>query len=51
MDNHAEIMHQKPVRDPFLILVNNQKQPFHAKNCFKYEIVVNFIFSFEPKLF
>ena len=33
--NHAEIMHQKPVQDPFLILVNNPKQLFHARNCFK----------------
>ena len=30
-----EIMHQKPVRDPFLILVNNPKQPVHARNCLK----------------
>ena len=37
-------MHQKPVRDPFLILVNNQKQPFYATNCFKNEILVNYFF-------
>ena len=33
--SHAEIMHRKPVRDPFLILVNNSKQRLHARNCFK----------------
>ena len=36
--NHAEIMHWKPVQDPFLILVNNPKQPLHARNCFKNKI-------------
>ena len=45
-------MHQKPVRDPFLILVNNQKQPFHARNYFKNEILVNFFFFFaNPNFF
>ena len=28
-------MHQKLVPDPFLILVNNPKQPLHARNSFK----------------
>ena len=35
MGNHAEIVHQKLVPDPFLILVNNPKQPSHARNYFK----------------
>ena len=37
-DFHAEIMHWKPVQDLFLILVNNPKQPLHARNCFKNKI-------------
>ena len=28
-------MYQKLVRDPFLILVNNPKQPLHARNSFE----------------
>ena len=32
---HAKIMHQKPALEPFLILVNNPKEPLHARNCFK----------------
>ena len=46
---------------PFLILVNNPKQPFHAKNSFKNKIFerwlsksfkkVNFIFSSNPVSF
>ena len=44
-------MHQKPFRDPFLILVNSQKQPFHARNCFKNEILVNFFFFFRTQTF
>ena len=28
-------MHQKLVLDPFLILVNNPKQPLHARNLFQ----------------
>ena len=28
-------MHQKLAPDPFLILLNNQKQPLDARNCFK----------------
>ena len=30
--NHAESGHQKLVPDPFCILVNNPKQPLHARN-------------------
>ena len=30
MENHAKIVHQKLVPDPFLVLVNNPKQPLHA---------------------
>ena len=33
--NRAEIMHRKPVQVPFLILINNPKQPLHTRNCFK----------------
>ena len=32
--NHAENGHQKLVADPNLILVNNPKQPWHARNLF-----------------
>ena len=35
MENHAENMHQKLVPSPFLILVNNPKQPLHARNSFE----------------
>ena len=35
MENHVENVHQKPVPDPLLILVNNPKQLLHAGNCFK----------------
>ena len=28
-------------------MINKQKQPFHARNTFKNEILVNFIFPFE----
>ena len=31
-------VHQKLVPDPFLILVNNPKQPLHARNYFKNKI-------------
>ena len=34
----AENMHQKLVLDPFLILVDNSKQPLHAVSSFKNEI-------------
>ena len=33
--NHAEIIHRKPVQEPYLILMNNPEQPLHARNCFK----------------
>ena len=36
--NYEEIMDWNLVQDPFLILVNNSKQPFHARNCFKNKI-------------
>ena len=36
--NHAENMQQKLVPDLFIILVNNPKQPLHAKNYFKNKI-------------
>ena len=35
---HAENVHQKLVPDSFLILVNNPKQPFYARNSFKFKI-------------
>ena len=38
MKNHAEIMHQKLVPDPFLILVNDPTQPLHVRNSFKNKI-------------
>ena len=38
MKNHAENVHQKLVQDPFFILVNNSKQPLHARNSFKNKI-------------
>ena len=34
MENYAEIVHWKPVQYPFLILLNNPKQPLHARNFF-----------------
>ena len=36
--NHAENVQQKLVPDLFIILVNNPKQPWHAKNYFKSKI-------------
>ena len=33
--NHAENLYQKLVPDPFLILVDNQKQPVHTRNYFE----------------
>ena len=33
--NHTENMQQKLVPDLFIILVNNPKQPLHAKNYFQ----------------
>ena len=38
MENHTENMHQNLVPDPFFILVNNTKQPLHARNYFKNKI-------------
>ena len=32
-------MHQKLVPDPFFVLVNKPKQPFHARNLFKNKIL------------
>ena len=32
--NHAKNANQKLVPGPYLILVNNPKQPFHARNSF-----------------
>ena len=32
-------MHQKLTPDPFLILLNNPKQPVHARNSFKSKIL------------
>ena len=57
--SHAENVHQKLAPDSFLILVNNLKQPLHARNSFKSKIrglsknlkKVNFIFSAEPSPF
>ena len=59
--SHAENVHQKLVPYPFSILVNNPKQPLHARNSFKNEIFgrglskslkkVNFNFTLEPSPF
>ena len=38
LENHAENVYQRLVLEPFLILVNNPKQPLHARNSFKNEI-------------
>ena len=38
IENHAENMHQKLVQDPFLIVINNAKQPLDARNSFKNKI-------------
>ena len=35
---YAENVHQKLVPDPFLNLVNNPKQPLHARKPFKNKI-------------
>ena len=61
MENHAENVHQKLAPDPFLILLNNPKQPLDARNSFKKRNFerglskrlkkVKFIFSFEPSPF
>ena len=31
---HAENVNEKLIPDPFLVLVNNPKQPLHTRNCF-----------------
>ena len=36
--SQAEIVHQKLVPDPFVILVNNPKHPLHARNSFENKI-------------
>ena len=38
MENHGENVHQKLVPDPCLILVNNPKQPLHARSSSKNKI-------------
>ena len=48
MENHAENVHQKVVPDPFLILVNNPKQPLHARNYFKNKIFLTLFFLLNP---
>ena len=35
---HSENVHQKLAPDPFLILLNNPKQPLYARNSFKNKI-------------
>ena len=37
--NYAENVHQKLVPDPFVISINNPKQPLHARNSFKNKIL------------
>ena len=36
--NHVENVQEKLVRNPFLILVNNPKQPLYARNSFEIKI-------------
>ena len=38
MENHAENVYQKLAPDSFLILLNNPKKPFHARNSFKKKV-------------
>ena len=38
MEKYAENKYQKLVPDPFLILLNNPKQPLHAGSFFKNKI-------------
>ena len=47
MEKHAENVHQKLFPDPFLILLNNPKQPSHARNSFEKE---NFFFKTQSLL-
>ena len=61
LKNHAKNEYRKLVPDPFLILVNNSKQPLHVRNSLKIRPFekrlskglkkVNFIFSFLPSPF
>ena len=48
-------MHQKLVPDPFLILVNNPKEPLYARNSFENKIswkrIIKNIFLPNPVLF
>ena len=37
-ENHAENINRKLFPDPFLILVNNPKQPLHVRNYFENKI-------------
>ena len=41
--NHAKNVKEKLVLDIFIILVNNPKQPFHARNSFKSKIFLKTI--------
>ena len=38
--NHAEKLHQKLVPDLFLILINNQEHPLHARNSFNNKRII-----------
>ena len=38
-ENNAENVHQKLVLNPYFVLVNNRKQPLHARNSFKDKIL------------
>ena len=38
MEKHAENVLQKLAPDPFLILLNNPKQPWHTRNSFKNKV-------------
>ena len=38
MKSHAENEHQKLVPEPFLVFLNNLKQPFYTRNSFKNKI-------------
>ena len=57
--NYAENVHQKLAPDPFLIFINNPKQPLHERNSLKnfflkveyQKAFKKFIFSFEPSPF
>ena len=38
MENHVENMYQKLAPDSILLLLNNPKQPLHARNSFKSKV-------------